>query len=70
MKKTRDVSFIERAGFDPRVVIALRLASTIGLTFGLLIGIWDSITVLYDHGTYPLDLDEAFSLTLYANSTS
>ena len=66
LKKTRNVSLVERARFDPRFNIVLGLASTIGLTFGLLIGIWDGITVLLRHAAYPLDLYEALSLILYA----
>jgi arylsulfatase A-like enzyme len=49
-----------------RLQFAFRLAATVGLTTGLLVGIWDSIMVLVRHAPYPFVLDEALSFTLYS----
>ena len=46
--------------------VVIVTGALIGLIGGILFGVWDSVTVLIDYGTFPVALREIFFLALYS----
>ena len=45
---------------------AISIAGLVGLIGGILFGIWDSVTVIYNYASFPVALRDIFFLAVYS----